>query len=200
MNKITGSLLRVGIYAGTFDPVHAGHIAFALQAVEAAKLDHVYLMPEREPRGKAHVTHFAHRVAMIRRAARPHRQLDVLETEDRVFSTLTTLPRLQHRFPGATLVFICGSDVLAHMALWRHVERFLGATELCIGLREEETFAAVERVLSQLPVPPIKATIVQSYAAAVSSSKIRQAIRSKRHEKGLLRSVLLYAKQEWLYL
>ena len=69
------SKVRIGIFAGTFDPVHAGHIAFALQAAEIAKLDEVVFIPERRPLSKSSTEHFGHRVAMIRQAIMPHSKL-----------------------------------------------------------------------------------------------------------------------------
>ncbi len=191
---------RIGIYSGTFDPVHAGHIAFALQAASAAKLDRVLLMPERSPRHKPEVTHYAHRVAMIRHATRPHEQLAALESEDRIFSTVRTLPRLQQQFPGATLVYVCGSDVLTYMASWPHISQLLETVELCVGIRSNETRASVERTIEQLPVVPRATVIIDSYFADASSSEIRQAIREQTFAHGLLRSVVAYAKQAWLYL
>ncbi|MCA9327179.1 nicotinate (nicotinamide) nucleotide adenylyltransferase [Candidatus Saccharibacteria bacterium] len=191
---------RIGIYSGTFDPVHAGHIAFALQAVEAAKLDRLYLVPERQPRGKHHVTHFAHRVAMVRRAVRPYKQLEVLEIEDKLFSVAHTLPRIRSRFPDSRLVFVCGSDVLGHMQSWSHVDEFLRICELCVGRREKETSDSVEKSLRQLPTNPVAVTVLESHAPAVSSSQIRAAIRENRGVRGLLHSVQAYANQEWLYL
>lgn len=190
---------RVGIYSGTFDPVHAGHIAFALQAIKAAKLDQVYLMPERQPRAKPHVTHYAHRVAMIERAARPYAAIEVLESEDRFFSTVHTLSRLQRRFEGATLVYLCGSDVLTHMGSWSHVTQLLENVELCVGIRAAEARTQVDASLAALPVRAQATTIIESYAPAVSSSTIRRAIREHSSAQGLLRSVLAYAQQEWLY-
>lgn len=197
---MTNKVNRVGIYSGTFDPVHAGHIAFALQAAEMAKLDKVFLMPERQPRGKPHVTHYAHRVAMVRQAVRPHEALAVLESEDRAFSTTRTLPRLQKRFAGATLVYICGSDVLAHMAGWPRISQLLEGVELCVGLRKGENLAQTKQIIKQLPKLPRAVTIVESYAPEASSSKIRQAIREHAHAQGLLQSVVAYAKKAWLYL
>ncbi len=199
-SKQSAGLSRIGIYSGTFDPVHAGHIAFALQAVSSAKLDKVFLMPERNPRHKPQVTHYAHRVAMIRQATRPHRALAVLESEDRVFSTIHTLPRLQKRFAGSTLVYICGSDVLTHMASWSHVTQLLEEVELCVGLRKGETVAATKQALKRLPVPPRAVVIVESYIADASSSQIRQALREQAPARGLLQSVVAYAKRAWLYL
>lgn len=191
--------LRIGIYSGTFDPVHAGHIAFALQAVKAANLDELYLVPERQPRGKHHVTHFAHRVAMARRAVRPYTQLGVLEIEDKVFSVAHTLPRLRRKFPGTQLVFVCGSDVVAHMQSWSHVEELLRTCELCVGRREKETAESIRKAITQLPIEPVAVTVLESHAPAVSSSQIRAAIRENRGVRGLLHSVQSYASQEWLY-
>ncbi|PID99145.1 hypothetical protein CSA80_03460 [Candidatus Saccharibacteria bacterium] len=191
---------RIGIYSGTFDPVHSGHISFALQAIEKAQLDGVYFAPERIPRGKRRVTHFAHRTTMIRRAVRPHAQLHVLELEDKRFSVAHTLPRLMRQFPGATLVFLCGSDVVAHMAQWAHVKTLLPKTELCIAQRHNETKETVLRSVMGLPVAPRAARIVQSYAPKVSSSQVRKALREKRTVRGLLASVKAYAQQEWLYI
>ena len=79
-------MARVGIYAGTFDPVHVGHISFALQSLTAANLDSIYFAPERRPRNKQQVEHFAHRVAMIKRAIRPYRKFAILELVDTSFS------------------------------------------------------------------------------------------------------------------
>ena len=200
ISKRPATASRIGIYSGTFDPVHAGHIAFALQAATAARLDRVLLMPERTPRYKPEVTHYAHRVAMIRRATRPHQQLAVLESEDRVFSTTHTLPRLQKQFPGATLVYVCGSDVLLHMSSWPHISQLLETVELCVGVRSDDTAVSIERTINQLPVAPHGVVVLDSYFADASSSKIRQAIREQTFAQGLLRSVVAYAKQAWLYL
>lgn len=190
---------RVGIYAGTFDPVHAGHIAFALQARQAARLDGVFFMPERRPRGKKAVTHYAHRVAMIRRAIRPYATLEVLETSEKSFSTVRTLPHLKKQFPGTTMVFLCGSDVVAHMGTWPHIAQLLTEAELCIGMRHSETTGYVQQALEKLPVSPRRLVLVETSALAVSSSQIRRALRTNRGVHGLLESVKRYAAQEWLY-
>jgi len=102
-------MTRVGIYPGTFDPVHVGHIAFALQAMKSAKLDYLYFLPERSPRRKTDITHYGHRVAMLRRAIRPHVQFGLLDLPTKQFSVLKTLPELRkHVGQEATVVFVVG--------------------------------------------------------------------------------------------
>lgn len=191
---------RVGIYSGTFDPIHAGHIAFALQSASQARLDMVLMLPERNPRSKRYVTHYAHRTAMIKRAIRPYRRFEMFETEDKTFSVIRTLPRIKKRYPDATLVYLCGSDVLKHMGEWPHIDQFLGGIELCVGRRHNQSNDEVDRLIASLPVSVRASTIIETYASAVSSSKIRDAM-SRRHSiHGLLESVKAYASKEWLYL
>lgn len=191
---------RVGIFSGTFDPVHSGHIAFALQALKTAQLDAMYFVPERVPRGKQGVTHFAHRTAMIRRAIRPYPQLHLLELEDKTFSVAHTLPRLRHKFSNVTLVYLCGSDIVRSMVHWPRAEQFLRAVELCVGRRSNESMRDIDTALASLPRLPRGITVLESHASAVSSSHIRAALREKRTIHGLLTSVRAYAKEEWLYL
>lgn len=191
---------RIGIYAGTFDPVHAGHIAFALQAMRRAKLDRVYFVPERRPRQKAGVEHFAHRAAMLRRAALPHPDFDVLELEDVSFSVEYTLPRLRRRFANDQLVFLFGSDTARQIIDWPLAERLLRRDELVVGVRQRDNLKELEAAIGNWPVRPKALTIFESHSPAVSSRKIRESLRSRRPVSGLLSSVKRYSAQHWLYI
>ena len=192
-------MTRIGIYAGTFDPVHAGHVTFALQAIQAAKLDKVYFLPERQPRSKQHVEHFGHRVAMLRRAAAPHPQFDVLELVDVNFSVERTLPRLQRQFVGSELVFLFGSDVLPGLPDWPKVERLLANHELVIGLRHQDDRDGAHRIIEAWPIQPKALTMFASYAPDVSSGRVREALRQRKPAAGLLTSVERYSDRHWLY-
>jgi nicotinate (nicotinamide) nucleotide adenylyltransferase len=217
---------RLGIYAGTFDPVHVGHITFAMQAVVAAGLTRVYFLPERRPRDKSQVEHFGHRVAMLRRALRPHPQFEVLELVDVSFSVERTLPFLQQQFAEDQLVFLFGSDVVAGLADWPHVDQLLKSAELVIGLRHNDDPATVRHTIEHWPTSPKLLTMFPSYAPDVSSGQVREALRqgqghaALRHGqsgqsvkpgrpsqpgpedqpvRGLLTSVERYSDRHWLY-
>jgi nicotinate-nucleotide adenylyltransferase len=190
---------RIGIYAGTFDPVHSGHITFALQALKAAKLDKVYFLPERRPRAKQHVEHFGHRVAMIRRAIKPHPQFDVLEMVDVNFNVERTLPHLQKEFPKSQLVFLFGSDVVTGLADWPQAENLLKKGELVVGLRSQNNRDEIKRIIEGWQTQPKAVTIFDSFAPDVSSGKIRQALRLRKPAQGLLKSVERYSDHHWLY-
>jgi nicotinate-nucleotide adenylyltransferase len=191
---------RIGIYSGSFDPVHAGHLSFALQALEAAQLDAVYFLAERRPRSKQGVEHFGHRVAMLQRAVKPHRRLGVLELEDISFSVERTLPRLRKHFPKDQLVFLVGSDVITHMPDWSNIAQLHKQSELVIGVRSASKLAEVQAEIAQWSVKPQATHVVESYAPAVSSRSIREALRRREYVPGLLRSVERYSDHNWLYI
>lgn len=198
-NGYNQAMKRIGIYAGTFDPVHAGHVAFALQATQAAELDVVYFLPERRPRGKEHVEHFGHRVAMLQRALRPYKHFEVLELVDVSFSVQRTLPELQKLFPDAQLVFLFGSDVVAALPDWPHVKQLLRHSELVIGLRAQDDEQQLREALAGWTDRPRALTLFHSYAPHVSSGKIREALRLRQHVPGVLKSVERYSDKHWLY-
>lgn len=190
---------RIGIYAGTFNPVHTGHIAFALQAVAAAKLDGVVFLPERQPRFKSGVEHFGHRVAMLKAAVRPHPDLAVLELVDRNFTVRRTWPQLQALFTDATLVLLMGSDAVLHLPSWPLAEKLINESELAIGVREEHDVEEVSASVGTWRVSPKQCYVFKSFAPDISSSAVREAIQTQRHRSGLLHSVHKYARRNWLY-
>lgn len=191
--------MRIGIYAGTFDPVHGGHIAFALQALQAAELDKVCFLPERRPRAKEQVEHFGHRVAMLNRATKPYPEFEVLEFVDVSFSVERTLPQLRRMFPKSELVFMFGSDVVASLADWPRAKELLKASELVVGLRFEDDRAKIRAIVESWPTQPKTVTVFDSFAPKVSSGKVREALRRRQPTEGLLKSVERYSDHHWLY-
>lgn len=190
---------RVGVFSGTFDPVHAGHIAFALQAMTAAKLDKLYFLPERKPRTKQGTEHFAHRLAMLKAAVRPYPDMDVLEFDDISFSVRRTLPKLRIMFSGAQLVLLVGSDVVPDMITWPLIGQLFSEIELVVGMRENQTVKETRSHIAAWQQPPKTVTLINAHAPDVSSSSIRAGIGSRKQVKGLLKSVAKYSNRHWLY-
>ena len=186
---------RIGIFSGSFDPVHEGHIEFALQAVKAAKLDYLYFLPDIEPRHKSDVTHVAHRLEMLKLAIKPHPSLRVLELPDKKFSIATTLPRLNSHFKDDELFYVCGSDVLTYMQSWPLIEGFLKSVGLIIGIREGQDPNTIKQALASLPASPKEMFIMKSPMPNMSSSQIRDDL----GHAGLLTSTAEYVDSNKLY-
>lgn len=190
------NIKKIGIYAGTFDPIHLGHISFALQAMKVANLDRIYFLPERRPRHKNGVEHFAHRVAMIKQALRPYRKFGVLEFVDISFTVQRTLPQLSKKFKNHKLFFLMGSDSVISLPLWPNHQQLLLNSSLIVGVRQENKEDALEEQISALTKNYL---IIDSFAADVSSSKVREALRQRLVVQGVLQSVINYSNQHWLY-
>jgi nicotinic acid mononucleotide adenylyltransferase len=168
--------------------------------MQSARLDYLYFLPERAPRRKVGVTHYGHRVAMLRRAIRPHGRFGLLDLPTKHFTVLKTLPEIRkHTGKDATLVFLIGSDVAMYLPAWENAEVLARQAELCVGLRETTTQEMVRNILRPL-FSTKQLHIVRAFASDVSSSKMRRAIRAEQWAYGLLRSVYGYARQEWLYI
>jgi nicotinate-nucleotide adenylyltransferase len=193
------TIKRIGIFSGVFDPIHKGHIGFALEAIKETKLDEVYLLLEANPRRKTGVTHVSHRIAMAKLATKPYKKLRVLELPDRQFSVAKTLPRLQMRFPNSELVMLIGSDMLEHMPDWPLVSRLRNQTELVVGVRQGTTKAKVTELIAQLPDTTKQSIMFKSPAAGVSSAAIREAVRDRHDTKSALPSIRGYIRTNWLY-
>ena len=190
---------RIGIYSGTFNPIHTGHIGFALQAIDIAGLDEVYFLPERYRLKNNDVAHFGHRTAMIRQALKPHKNLHILELNDISFSVKRTWPGLLKRFSGDDLAFLVGSDVLQNLGTWPHVGNLLESVELIVGVRSGDA-GKIQTGMEPLPVRPRRTFFINSYAGDVSSTKVRAALRSRKNTQGVLSSVERYSRQNWLYI
>lgn len=155
--------MRIGIFAGTFDPIHNGHLAFASAAAKACNLDRIVYMPEAVPRGKDNTTPLAHRTAMFNVVSKRLRGFELLIFPDTQFTVAGILPQLRNIYEGDELVFLVGADVAQHLPSWPDIE-LMGGAELAVGEREG------------VPIPqnlPLKFTVVPTDYPHVSASDIR---------------------------
>lgn len=193
---------KIGIFSGTFDPVHKGHITFALEAAAVAGLDKVYFLPEAMPRRKEGMTHYAHRVAMLRLAVQPYKRLAVVDDlPDRQFSVNRTLPRLQQRFEDAELYLLLGSDAVSFLDRaeeWPDAKQLLSSLKLIVGIRQGDVAADIVTRLQGM-ITDRSFHVVMSDNAHVSSSDIRASLGRGVSHQSALSSLDDYISKNWLY-
>src|SRR5947209_3226451 len=132
--------MRVGVFGGTFDPIHLGHLILAEQCREQAELDQVLFMPAALPPHKQQqpLTPFAQRAEMLALAISGHPPFRVEELEkDRPGPSYTvdTLNELHAHRPGDELFFMIGSDSLSELASWYQPKRVLELATLLVVAR-----------------------------------------------------------------
>jgi nicotinate-nucleotide adenylyltransferase len=164
---------RVGIYPGTFDPIHEGHIAFAQNALTMLGLDTVFFVPEAHPRSKQGITDLRHRLTMAHQVAKSRPQLQALRLASKCFTVRETLPELQRLLPGDRLTFLVGSDVAKHLGCWEDLDLLLPNVEFAVGLRGSDTAADITALFDALP-QSASYTVVPADQAHAASSVIRQ--------------------------
>jgi nicotinate-nucleotide adenylyltransferase len=140
--------MRFGVFGGTFNPVHYGHLRAAEEVREALSLEKVLFIPSGNPPLKASdLEDITHRYAMTSMAVESHDGFEVLDIESGrpgKSYTVLTLEELGRAYPGVALSFIIGIDSFCDLPHWREPERLVSMTDFVIISRPSFLFADLE--------------------------------------------------------
>lgn len=187
--------MRIGIFGGSFDPVHLGHLIVAEAAADALSLDEVRFVPTaRQPLKEAESqSRVEHRLAMLAAAieGNPRFRMDTIEVERGGTSyTIDTLRTLRDTFPQDELFFLIGADAARTLPSWREVGR----------LPEFATIVSLTRDGMEAPRHPVIAQSLRVPAIDISGTDIRRAVTSGRSIRYVVpESVRLYIATHRLY-
>jgi nicotinate-nucleotide adenylyltransferase len=190
-------LPRIGIYSGSFDPVHAGHIVFALKAQKVAGLDEIYFIPERRPRHGTQPEHYVHRSVMLSRALQPYDKFHVFDLPDARLNA-RSLTRVVDTLPQAELCLLTTASEL----LWHEgdLPGLYHKLHLVIAVTSHSQMAEALKRLNDADTPLGNITFVDIGTDHISSAEVRHSLRSGKPARGILPSVWRYARKQWLYL
>ena len=174
---------RVGIFGGTFDPIHLGHLILAEEARVQLKLDRVYLMPAGDPPHKQdrHITPVQHRICMAELATAASRHLWVSRLDaDRPgpHYSLDTVRLLQVEMgPESAIFFLMGLDSLRNLPTWRNPEQLIREAKLVVLTRPsvDVNWAQLKRSLPEIQKHVI---LLKMPALEISSSVLRERLRA----------------------
>lgn len=171
---------RIGIFGGTFDPVHLGHLVVAADLAHALRLDRLVFMPAgRPPHKDANlVGDDDHRLDMLRLALadNPSFEISTVDLErDGPSYTADLLDLLAEREPDATLVFLMGEDSLRDLPTWHDPERILRRAEIGVALRPGVGVDLAE-LHQRLPATRDRVTVVPTPLIGISSTDIRRRV------------------------
>ncbi|MDX2186204.1 MAG: nicotinate-nucleotide adenylyltransferase [Opitutaceae bacterium] len=165
--------MKLGLFGGTFDPVHIGHLIAARDALEGAGLDRVLFVPAAQApmREAAPLSAPLHRLALLERAIASEPRFFTSDVEIRrggTSFTIDTALELQATHPGDELHWIIGGDQLHKLHRWHRIE----------DLARCVTFVAVQRPghSGQLEhsVPGLRLVEVRGHSIELSSTEVRQ--------------------------
>lgn len=162
---------KIGIYSGSFDPVHDGHISFAKQAAKECGLETIVFMPERFPRGKPNVSPISERIAELE-IALAKASFIVLNASVEQFTVDETLPELEALYPDTDFTFLVGSDVALNLPNWKNVNRLATKYDFAVGMRAGDAPEAIEQAMHAIQA---RWTLVTTSYGHVSSKQLRLA-------------------------
>ena len=201
--------MRLGIFGGSFDPPHVGHLLVAQDAVTALSLDRLLIVPAaQQPLKQGQQTPAVDRLAMVQRcfAGVPGLVVDPVEIDRGGLSYMVdTVESLQRREPSAVLHLLIGEDVLETLPRWREPERLRSMVRLVV-LRRDTAAEPVATSAGQQHALDSSAKHESVLHLAtrrvdVSSTEIRERVRAGRSIRGFVTdAVAEYIESTGLYL
>ncbi len=213
---------RVGIFGGTFDPVHVGHIRLAEFILDRSLVDKIIFVPTFQPPHKdAPQASFYHRLAMLELAIKDNGSLAVSDLEanlDTPSYSINTFTRLHDISMGAELFFLMGADSLRDFPYWRDCHKILMLTSLIVVGRSTVPEGTIPRLITSLPgfansevnfmadgvnlwhgEGGARLYYLTGFGESVSSSEVRNALLAQENNNMLTQNVASYIKSNKLY-
>jgi nicotinate-nucleotide adenylyltransferase len=190
-------MVKTGIFGGSFNPIHNGHISLARQLKEKAGLDEVWLMvsPQNPMKQQTNLLSDEARLQMARLALKNEPGIIASDYEMRLPKpsyTWLTLQALSRDYPERQFVLMIGGDNWAIFDKWYHAADILRNYQIVVYPRRDEQPVRKEQ--------PASVTILEAELLDISSTEIRQRIREGRSiQKMVPPSVEAFIKQEGYY-
>jgi len=199
--------MRIGIFGGTFDPIHVGHLILAEHCREEAGLDEVWFLPSYRPPHKSdrEVSRFEQRVEMVQLATtgQPAFRVEAIEKELPPPSyTSETLAELRRRYPDNDFALILGGDSMLDLPRWHEPKRVLERAELLIVPRPGIDLWTREQLAEAVgvPVSAVRVRFVPCPLIDISSRELRKLVSEGKTIRFMVpRAVEEYVRERGLY-
>lgn len=192
--------MKVGLYFGTFNPIHTGHVILANHMLHYTDLDEVWLVvtPHNPHKKKKTLLDNYHRLEMVYRATKECEHLRPTDIEFKLSQpnyTVDTLVHISEKYPNHQFAIIMGEDNLKSFHKWKNYEVILEEYEVYVYPRITNFSGDKNNLVNHPKVTIVKAPIIE-----ISSTFIRKAIQEKKSVKHLLpESVWNYIDQMNFY-
>ena len=197
---------KIGIYGGTFNPPHTGHLQAAKQAVEVLDLDMLLMIPDRIAPHKdipAGSPTPEQRLEMLRIALAGEEKIlpsDIELRREGVSYTYLTLEALREQYPEEELILLMGTDMFLSFESWKEPERICDLASLGVFYRGEK--GEKEKILAQkanLEAKGAKVELVENDIINISSTQLRRLLAFHAADEFLPAGVGEYIRANGLY-
>lgn len=191
---------KVGLYFGSFNPVHLGHVAIASYFAEAALFDEIWMVvsPHNPLKNEADLAPFEHRLEMVKLALEGTSGIKVCDVEQHLPTpsfTSQTMRHLMDEFPNFSFAIIIGEDSLVHFSKWKDDDFLMNHFDFYIFPRN---ISEENRMIVRSKYPNVHWMNAPLYD--ISSTAIRMAISRNESVDGLVtNAVANYISEHNLY-
>lgn len=188
---------KIGIYSGSFNPIHHGHVMLANYLVEFSDLDELWFVitPQNPLKKKEDLLDDDKRLKMVQLAIGDDPRIHVSDIEMHLPTpsyTINTLTALSEQHPDSEFVFVCGMDSLQNLKNWREYQKILDNYELLVFPREGYDGG---ELINYPSVTVLKTPIIE-----ISSTFIRQCVKEGRDVRHFMpEKAFEYMKEHRLY-
>lgn len=196
---------RIGLFGGTFDPIHIGHLILAVEAQYQLRLNQIYLAPAADPPHKQAdpISPVHHRLAMCRLAIADNNEIDIslIDAERPGPHYTSDMLRLfrQRIDADARLFFLMGLDSLRDLPTWHEPEWLVRNCRL-VALRRHDVDIDWPSLETALPGVRAQVVILDMPQIEIASSVLRERVRAKQPIRYQVpRSVEHYIREHRLY-
>ncbi len=177
--------MKIGLYFGTFNPIHIGHLIIANHMAEHTDLDQVWMVvtPHNPLKNKSNLLSDHHRLEMVYQATKQYPKLKPSDVEFKLSQpnyTVITLAHIQEKYPQHTFCLLMGQDNLQTFHKWKNYEVILAHHQIYVYPR-----ISSENAPSQFDTHP-KVTHIQAPIIELSSTFIREQIKTGKNVTPML--------------
>ncbi|MEO6902100.1 MAG: nicotinate (nicotinamide) nucleotide adenylyltransferase [Bacteroidia bacterium] len=175
--------MKIGLFFGSFNPVHVGHLVLANYMLSFTDLEEVWFIvsPQNPLKKKKTLLDERHRLQLVRLAIDDHPKLKANDIEFKISRpsyTTNTLAHLKEKYPHVNFTLILGADNLENFHKWKNYEEILNHHELYIYPRINNNASSTSEALLLEKHPKVK--MVDAPLLEISSTFIRNAIKDKK--------------------
>lgn len=189
--------MKIGLFFGSFNPIHVGHMVIANHMLEFTGLDRIWFVvsPHNPLKTKTSLLHERQRLAMVSLAIGDNNKMKASNIEFKLPQpsyTVNTLAYLEEKYPGKEFALIMGADNLENLHKWKNYEEILRRYEIYVYPRPGSDGGAL------IKHPKVK--MVDTPLMEISSTAIRQALKEKKDVRYFVpESVWQYMKEMHFY-
>ncbi|EGC84430.1 nicotinate (nicotinamide) nucleotide adenylyltransferase [Anaerococcus hydrogenalis] len=196
--------MKIGLFGGTFDPIHIGHLIIMENVINAMNLDKIYILPNSNPPHKLQnkKTDIKIRLKMVREAIKDNHKIEINDYDYRnnsIHYTYQTIDFFKKTYPDDEFYFIIGEDSFLDIKKWKNYEQIL-KENLIVFKRYSEINSSLLSEINEIKKYNKNIYLIDNMALDISSTLIRSLVKDKKSIKYLVNDkVIEIINRENLY-